>query len=371
MKNRRVIVIQDLFMHYRIGFFSYLSRLLVERNYELVVLTSNYDRSLISGKKMNSFEVILLGTIRPMFKKKLFWQSNLLEYPVSSSDIIVIPGNIRFLSYILFFIKCRFAGACVGFWSHYWSRSKSNCLSSVRFLLYRFADFLLFYTKKEVAYGKKNNFIKNRKLIGLNNGLDYDSIKPFVVGYDANLRPKKILFSGRLTVKSYCYGLLEAVALMKDRTVVLEIIGDGPELKKLKQLSINLGIEHRVSFQGEIFDESILSASFNSAMLFVYPGNVGLSLMHAFSYGIPVVIPKMKRIECMPEVDAFKNNINGRYFVNDSWSSLANEIDELIIQPYELNRLSTAAKETVKNNFNSKNMAFSFIKGLNLPPVSG
>lgn len=366
MSPKRLIIIQDLLMHYRVGFFKILSQMLSERGYSLVILTSSFGPTTDDEHVGNNFDVSLIGPIFPLFKKVFFWQSNLLKFPIESSDIVIIPGNIRFLSYLLFFIKCKLKGVMVGFWSHYWSGSQVGFLSFLRFKLYSVSDFLVLYTEREVSFARRNPVLRGSLLIGLNNGLDYKAIEPYVIEYDAWLRCKRIVFSGRLTDKSCCFGLLHALALLDDHDVVVDIIGDGPELEGLKELSVSLGVENRVFFLGSVFDEKSISTVFNEAILFVYPGNVGLSLIHAFAYGLPVVIPRMKRNQCMPEIDAFKHLDNGFYFVNGSWKSLALTIDNLIRQPSRLNEVSVSAKCTARSSFNSERMARRLVGGLRL-----
>ena len=60
--------------------------------------------------------------------------------------------------------------------------------------------------------------------------------------------------------------------------------------------------------------------------LFIYPGSVGLSLIHAYNYGLPSIIFSDMRYH-MPESAAFKEGFNGISYKKDSATSLARSID--------------------------------------------
>ena len=60
----------------------------------------------------------------------------------------------------------------------------------------------------------------------------------------------------------------------------------------------------------------------NRCRLFVYPGGVGLSLIHAMAYGLPSIIHD-DRWRHMPEIAAFQDGRTGRTFEREDPGSLA------------------------------------------------
>lgn len=73
-------------------------------------------------------------------------------------------------------------------------------------------------------------------------------------------KPLRVLFSGRLASEKRVDALLEAVKLVSDSGVSLElaIVGDGPERPRLEGLADELGISHCVKFYGALpFDENL------------------------------------------------------------------------------------------------------------------
>ena len=79
--------------------------------------------------------------------------------------------------------------------------------------------------------------------------------------------------------------------------------------------------------------------------MFCYPSTVGLSMMHAFNYGLPVVLgDDLSR--CNPEVYAFEDGVNGVTFADGNPESLAEKIVSLLDDKETLARLSKGAKQT-------------------------
>lgn len=96
-----------------------------------------------------------------------------------------------------------------------------------------------------------------------------------------------LLAFGRLHVNKGFDVLLRALAEMNQG--VLWLAGSGPEESKLRQLAIELGVEHRVRFLGWRNDINALLAA---ADLFVCPSRhegLGSILLEAWYHGCPVV----------------------------------------------------------------------------------
>src|SRR5690606_32831442 len=109
--------------------------------------------------------------------------------------------------------------------------------------------------------------------------------------------------------------LLKALAepILKD--VHLNIIGDGPERSTLEGLASELGVQAQIIWHGGITNEGEIARIANKCRLFVYPGAVGLSLLHAMAYGLPSIIHD-DRWRQGPEVAAFYSAGSGTTFTS-------------------------------------------------------
>ena len=102
----------------------------------------------------------------------------------------------------------------------------------------------------------------------------------------------------------------------------LLIIGDGPERERLENLSRSLGLAERTWFYGACYDESTLNSLIYNCDICCSPGNVGLTALHALSYGVPVVTHDDFETQ-MPEYEAIIPGKTGALFERDNVEAMA------------------------------------------------
>jgi phosphatidylinositol alpha-1,6-mannosyltransferase len=97
--------------------------------------------------------------------------------------------------------------------------------------------------------------------------------------------------------------LLQAVSQIKNTEVSFRIIGDGPHLGKLEQLSLRLGVTDRVTFAGRLTREAVRS-EFEASDIFVLPSlweGQGIVFLEAMASGLPVVATNIPGVSGMLE----------------------------------------------------------------------
>jgi len=97
----------------------------------------------------------------------------------------------------------------------------------------------------------------------------------------------------------------------------------------------------------------------NRSKVFCYPGQVGLSLIHAMSYGLPSIVHDNWR-EQMPEFCAFENNKTGISFKNNDSESLADAIN-FIFNNNDLLSMSKSSIKIVESKYTLNLMKDRFI----------
>lgn len=291
----------------------------------------------------------------------VFWQKNVSKIKFSKGDLLILSFNIRYLSnwYLLF--KAKFKGAKLIFMTHFRSSTSSKMGHFVRLSSLVAANGILFYTRREVEkYNNSDFFYLVKNVYYLNNGLDLTEIKRFRKPYNVNKRPFEILFIGRVTPKARLDLLLNSLLIINVAVEVrVNIVGSGESLDELKILSHRLGISNIINWHGGIIDEEEISKIANRCKLFVYPGHVGLSLIHAFAYGLPAIIHNNEFFH-MQEFAAFDEKINGLSFAYNDYHSLAESIRQLILNDNMLSKLSIGAINTVEGDFNLDSMLNRF-----------
>lgn len=351
--RRNIIVIQPALPAYRIDFFKRLAEYsgdsfhLYYSTAALGILTDKQDREEWSTE---------IGRIRSLLPG-MEWQHGALGVPIHRGDIVVISGAPRCISNLALLVRARWVGAKTVWWGHYWSATSKKHRFLLRLLLMKLAHGLLFYTDEEVAT-YRNSYGKNdtRPVSALNNGLNIDPIKALRAPYDPAVRGNTLLFIGRLTEKANLALLLRALAQPALATAKLHVIGGGEKEGGYKRLAVQLDIEDRVVWHGGTTNEQDIAHVANQCALFVYPGAVGLSLIHAMAYGLPAIVHN-RRSEHMPEISAFKENITGNVFERANANSLAASLGTMLNEKTKLEFFSRSSVARVDSKFSTKTMS--------------
>lgn len=140
--------------------------------------------------------------------------------------------------------------------------------------------------------------------------------------------------------------------------VRLCIVGEGPEEEALKALSISLGIQDRVDWAGPLYGEDNLAPIFNSSLLSITAGYVGLSAIHSLAYGVPKLYADDEPHS--PEIEALIPGENSMTFVARDSASLTERMIELIANPIGLKRLGTTGALQMGERFGLAKMVEAF-----------
>ena len=246
----------------------------------------------------------------------------------------LITPNQFALNQWIFLLLCFVLRKEVYVWMH---GLKYSQVSHKTLRIWKLYDFFL---KGSFLYGNhaRENMVRlgfdPKKLHIIYNSLDYESsVKLRDVVFDNPYRSyffddsPIMLFIGRLTVVKKLHMIPKAVEILKSRGVDVNVvfIGDGPELVNI-QKSIAVEDKHKYWFVGPLFDEKEIAQYLYNADLCVSPGNVGLTGIHALSYGLPVITNDNFEVQ-MPEFEAIENGISGVFFKENDVEDLANRIE--------------------------------------------
>ncbi len=350
----KIHVVQPVIPHYRVPFF----KSLITVNKNINFYASDVDDIGVESVNKKIFNYIYLGEICNFFG--IIWQVNIFKVvkKLEKDDILIINGNPRYLSNLALMLAARIVGCKLVWWGQGWSSKTSRLTLYIRSFLMKFVDVVLLYTDKEKELFQ--NLSIRHKLYSLNNGLDNTEIKKHVLSYLPDKRDNSILFIGRLTNKSRLEILIKALASI-DKNIALNVIGNGPNFDAYRGLAIELGLENRVSFFGAITNEEEIANIANSSKIFVYPGDVGLSLIHAFNYGLPAIVHSSTS-QHMPEISCFTSGGTGEFFEINNIASLSNAIESLMNSNVELIRYSCECKKRVSESYNIESMVSRFFE---------
>lgn len=304
---------------------------------------------------------------RKMGPFPIYWHQPQWTYASRKrADVLVLNWNIQYLSFMPALIRARWQGVGTVVWGHGYSKQETWWRLRARSGMGRWADAALFYNHLTCDdYQQQLKWPKERCFVALNS-IDQQPIEaarktwlesPHDLeqfrqkhGLDAQ---QTLLFVSRLHADNGTQRLLTAAAELTSEfpRLRLVIIGKGePEFSELKKLAEKLGIAERLIMPGAIYEESEIAPWFLSATVFVYPQNIGLSLLHAFGYGLPVVTSD-KVASQNPEIEAFSDNYNGAFYRDGDNHDLSQVLRRLLCDQQLRQRLSQGAVETVSNRF--------------------
>jgi glycosyltransferase involved in cell wall biosynthesis len=264
-------------------------------------------------------------------------------------------------------------------YTHGWNRTDTNAIIRyLRLAFYRLADGLLLYGHKAWSVGLSLG-IAPEKMYVVYNSLDYhqmvalrDSIRQ---AHLKNIRERLfgnaqlpvIIYVGRLIASKHVDQLVEACSrvISRGHPLGLVVVGAGPELVSLKNKASRLNVP--AIFTGPVYDEKELSLLISAATVMVVPGDLGLSAIHAMTYGTPVITNNVFDKQG-PEVETIIPGQTGAFFHQNDLDSLVEVLIPFINDPDVRSRYRQNCIAMVDQYYNPVTMRLIFDQAVNGVP---
>jgi len=352
--NKKIVIVQPALPKYRIDFFE---RLYKEYGESFKVYYASSDLNVKSAEKI--IWASCSGEIKKLFFG--FFIQPGIRLNLSPGDVVVISGNIKNLSFLRFFILSRLRGASVLWWGHFSSAGGSRLGLLLRSFFMLLSDAVIFYVDTEVhRFRSSLSYIRCIPIVcSLNNGIDISYIRELRLNYSSTSRDIDFIFIGRLTDKASVSLVIEAMNLIENK-VTFHIVGDGALKFCLTEKARSLGLSNQITWHGAIDDEKTVSRLMNRSKVFVYAGGVGLSLIHAMSYGLPAILHSSSHNH-MPEFDAFEDGVTGFSFEFNNSTSLSKAMKTALSDITRLSMMSRNAIDKIGPDFTTEGMARRFL----------
>lgn len=162
-----------------------------------------------------------------------------------------------------------------------------------------------------------------------------------------------LIFIGRLTTVKKLDMILRAMSLLRNYGIYVNItfVGNGPKENELKALTREIGLEAVVWFHGSCYEEKQLANIIYNADLCVSPGDVGLTAMHAMTYGTPV-ISHNNICHQMPEFEAIEEGKTGSFFYENDVEDLAKCIQSWLTNNMDREQIRQNCYDVIDNKYN-------------------
>jgi glycosyltransferase involved in cell wall biosynthesis len=175
----------------------------------------------------------------------------------------------------------------------YWRQYAGRILGTAAYLVERFSVRLpdhIVAVSAHTASQLRTELHYRGPLSLVNNGID----RQHIATVKAARRSSDVIFAGRLLPHKHVDTLLEAIAELRQSRpdIRCTIIGDGPDMVRLKRLARQLGIAARVRFEGFMEQPDDVLAAMKASKVFVLPSSregFGIAVLEAYACGLRVV----------------------------------------------------------------------------------
>jgi glycosyltransferase involved in cell wall biosynthesis len=290
--------------------------------------------------------------------KRLVYQSGVISKVIFKKwDAILLLGDANIISNWVIALISKIKGTPLIFWGHGVYGNESSFKKLIRKTFLKLADVNLVYGHWARNLLMEDGFSSSKVKV-IYNSVNYEISKPlrksaiipnFYKSKFKNDLPT-LIFIGRLTKVKKLHLLIEALYILNSDGIKynLVIIGDGEVKQQLEDLSKKLDVE--AYFHGECYEELEISKFLANADLCVTPSNVGLTSVHAMSYGTPVCTVNDFENQG-PEFEAIKVWKTGCFFDKKN-GNLAAIISEWFEVALDREMVRESCYEVIDNYYN-------------------
>lgn len=332
-----------------------------------------YGSKPLDVNKLKGFRTFLRGF--NMHYKEYVWNNGFFKLVRGNYSHFLLSGDPSYLLNWLIILYSKIFHKKVYLWCHGQKSPVKRKLTRFYIrLFYAHVDGIFVYGE-HVIPNMVDIGIDKKKIHAIHNSLDtnvqttlFDNIKPSTIYRDhfGNDNPV-VIYIGRIQKRKKVDQLIKAVKELYNENypVNLVIVGAAMDDNTMEQVANDLGLSDQIWFFGPSFDEKQNSELLYNADVCVSPGNVGLTCIHALSYGTPVVSNDNFNTQ-MPEYEAVKDGVTGSFFKENDIKDMAKHIKKWTgLSSDERMKLRQEARETILDSWSIKYQINMFNKVFN------
>ncbi len=308
---------------------------------------------------------------------KIYWQSGMSVRGLKKGDVLVVGGSIHYFSTLWTCLMAKIHGVRIVWWSHHMSPTSTELSARIRFAIMNMlhVDSVLLYTKAGIEWMRARGY-KHPRIFATGNTLDTGKIDEAIRLFDTSTLSRwqkkngiedgnLLFFCSVIRDKSALDVAIRALASQEltELNCRLAIVGDGPARDRCVELAKELNVTDRILWLGAIRDQKDLAPWFLSAKLFVYPGSIGLSILHSLAYGLPVVVNDCPSHNG-PEYEILQEGVNGFTFREGDAASLSSVVSKALRSSVKLSEMGRSGAEKVRREYSMDNMVSNFCEAI-------
>lgn len=321
------------------------------------------DHLLVPIKKMNYKDV--KGFQAELHNVYLFsqfyWQSKSVRLIFKPYTCYILDGEPYCMSSWVILLLAKIMRKKTIAWTHGWYGRESRIKEIVKKLFYSLFSRLMVYGEYSISLMEKEGFDKT-KMFCIANSLDYENqllirnklaTTSIYTDYFGNSH-SVLFYIGRIQKSKKLELVLQAMANLRQKGIPLNfvVVGKDVEGVNLEQEITKNQLEKNVWLYGSCYDEMKIGEMFYNADICVSPGNVGLTAIHAQTYGCPIITHNNFPFQG-PEFEVIKQGETGEFFIENDVESLANTIQKwLIISSSNREKIRQISYSTIDSKWN-------------------
>lgn len=347
----KLLFIEPLVPHYRLPFFDEIST-----KYNIQVFYGRKDKSFYCPNRKYITQV---KSVSFQYFEYYFILYKVFKY---KPDVIITIGELKQITNIVLLILKNILNYKLIFWTHGF-KNKITIKEKLKLLEYKRSDGVIFYTEKCMQEGQ--SYLKDKTLCFLNNTLDVNKINET----RQLIHESKEMLKEKFNIKTTINGVfISRFTKIKNPNLLLELM-----IKSHKQ-NDNVGFfvigsgKWKPDFSaynyiydfGQVYNDKEKASILKMADFSFMPSGIGLSIIEAFCYGLPMFTLSnvQPNIRHGVEFNYLRNGENG--YIGNSRTDLIKEISN--INPETLKIMSENAIQLVNELLTMDNMVKNFLE---------
>lgn len=329
----KVCLVSVLASHYRKRIYQ-----LIEKQYDCDFVFG-IDRESVKTMDTSCLKHVVSENNVYIGKSPYFYQKSLIKN-TRKYDVIINDLGPNCVSAWLMLLLSKMRGQKVYNWAHGWYGRETVMKILLKRIYFGLATGSFIYGEYAIRLMTEHGINPN-KLHAIHNSLDYErhikirerlSESDVYTNHFGNGNPV-IVMIGRLNFRKNLDLLYKAIAILRDKGEVYNavLIGDGEYKESLTELARELNLESQVWLYGACYDEEKNAELIYNSDLCVVPGDIGLTAIHAMTFGVPVITHNSFPNHG-PEFETIKEGVTGAFFQHNDELSLADAIHEWFLK---------------------------------------
>jgi len=330
--DNKYCLIYNFPQHYRSSTFKNMDRELGFKFYFGDSMIFAQDVNEMDVNELNGFVKRVKNT-RILFKK-FIWQSGVVGLVFKDYQHFILYGEPSYLSNWCIMLLAKILRKKTYLWMHGIKGQLTFKDKLIRYPFYYLADKMLLYSDYSRNLMLTMGF-RGDKMSTIYNSLDYENqievrnnlVKSNIyINHFGNTLPV-LIYIGRIQKSKKLNLILESMCILRKKNINcnLIIVGEDKEQVYLEELVIESNLSKNTWLFGPCYEEKKIGELIYNADVCVSPGNVGLTAMHSFVYGTPLITHSNFEKQG-PEFEVIQPTFNGDFFEEDNAEDLSGKI---------------------------------------------